>query len=165
MDQWSARWRYGTPPDDLMESDHCVLRSGPFFSLVRLDILITSTTVMLTGLRRRVDTSDYWCPSCGRLSINQIVPNRRVTVKDHGEIEHFPNRRYLAFFRMRKAMRIPYLLHTGLFLPAFDAIMSREIKKRGATLCHIQNTHRRGLQKSMAQHCIMRLQVQAIHSS
>src|SRR5579863_1319645 len=57
--------------------------------------------------------------------------------------------------------------YTGSFLTAFYVIILSESRyiKRGAELCQTQNRYRRGLQRSTAQPCIMRLQVQGIHSS
>src|SRR5436305_14377827 len=59
-------------------------------------------------------------------------------------------------------LRDPY---TGSFLTAFDAIISREThEKRGAAICQTQIPSGRVLQRSTAQPCIMRLQVQGTHS-
>ncbi len=91
MGQWSAPWRCGTPPAGLAESDDCLLlRSGSLYSplcvLAAERICLRSGSSIAISTLQKADPGDRCCPSYGQLSINQILHNRRVYVKDDIEI-------------------------------------------------------------------------------
>src|ERR1700730_3291509 len=92
MDQWSAPWRCETPPGGRAESAGCLLlRSGslcsPHCVLAAERICLRSGSRIAISTLQKADPGDHCCPYDGQPSINQILHNGRVYVKDDIEIE------------------------------------------------------------------------------